>query len=202
MTGNRNVEAYPLFWPEGWKRIPGHQRKDSPFAVTFDTARNDLFRQLEKLGAKRAILSTNIPVRLDGIPYATQTNPSDPGVALYFEYKGASQCFACDKFKTVLENIRAIGLTIASIRAIERYGASEMMERAFRGFTALPQTNAQHWREILDLPRDGAVSVDQVESQFRSLVKVMHPDVGGSPEGFQQLVIARENARKDLGIVR
>jgi len=192
-------EAYPLTWPDGWKRTPAHLRQHSSFAVTFAKARDDLYVQLEKMGAKRVILSTNIPVRLDGIPYANAPNPSDPGAALYFEYKNSPRCFACDKFKTVLENIRSIGLTIASIRAIERYGASEMMERAFKGFTALPERAGEYWREILGFAREEKITADDVERHFKNLAHEAHPDKGGNVERWHQLVQARENARRDLG---
>jgi hypothetical protein len=192
-------EAFPLTWPDAWKRTPAHLRQRSSFAVTFAKARDDLYVQLEKMGAKRVILSTNIPVRLDGIPYANAPNPSDPGAALYFEYKNSPRCFACDKFKTVLENIRSIGLTIASIRAIERYGASEMMERAFKGFTALPERAGEYWREILGFAREEQITVNDVERQFKQLAHEAHPDKGGNVERWHQLVQARENARRDLG---
>jgi hypothetical protein len=47
--------------------------------------------------------------------------------------------FACDKFEGVRHNLEAITLTIRAIRQIERCGASSMLERAFRGFSALPE---------------------------------------------------------------
>src|SRR3546814_19053229 len=46
--------------------------------------------------------------------------------------------FACDRWDTVRDNVRAIGKTIEAIRGIERWGASDMMERAFSAFEALP----------------------------------------------------------------
>lgn len=46
---------------------------------------------------------------------------------------------ACDKFDAVRLNFHAIGLTIESLRQIDRCGATTMLERAFRGFQmALP----------------------------------------------------------------
>ena len=49
---------------------------------------------------------------------------------------------------------------------------------------------------------NGSVTEEQVESAFRQLVHVHHPDKGGDPELFHRLIIARENARRDLGITR
>jgi hypothetical protein len=46
---------------------------------------------------------------------------------------------ACDAFKTVANNMAAIVGTIQAIRKIERCGTSALLERAFKGFSALPE---------------------------------------------------------------
>lgn len=46
---------------------------------------------------------------------------------------------ACDAFKSVGNNMAAIVGTIQAIRKIERCGTSALLERAFKGFAALPQ---------------------------------------------------------------
>jgi hypothetical protein len=45
---------------------------------------------------------------------------------------------ACDQFQEVRLNMCAIVLTIKAIRQIERCGTSSLLERAFKGFSALP----------------------------------------------------------------
>lgn len=45
---------------------------------------------------------------------------------------------ACDAFKEVRLNMCAIVQTLKSIRQIERCGTSALLERAFKGFSALP----------------------------------------------------------------
>lgn len=45
---------------------------------------------------------------------------------------------ACDQFREVRLNMAAIVMTIKAIRQIERCGTSSLLERAFRGFAALP----------------------------------------------------------------
>lgn len=52
-----------------------------------------------------------------------------------FEY-----VIACDQFKEVRLNLAAIVMTIKAIRQIERCGTSSLLERAFKGFSALPET--------------------------------------------------------------
>jgi hypothetical protein len=46
---------------------------------------------------------------------------------------------ACDQFKEVRLNLAAIVTTIKAIRAIERAGTSSLLERAFKGFSALTE---------------------------------------------------------------
>lgn len=46
---------------------------------------------------------------------------------------------ACDAFREVRLNMCAIVGTIQSIRKIERCGTSSLLERAFKGFSALPE---------------------------------------------------------------
>jgi len=157
-------------------------------------------REIQRLGGKKAILSTNIPLRLDGLPYANTREPGDPGVAIYFEYKGKPMVFACDQFRKTRENIRAIALTIKSIRAIERYGSSDMMERAFRGFTAIPEATGEPWRSVLGFSATQSLTGEEVDSAFRRLALTEHPDKGGTTERFQRIMNARNDARRALGL--
>jgi hypothetical protein len=197
MTQQRlGVEAYPLYWPEGWKRTRNPER--SRFQTGFGAARELLFREITRMGGRKPVLSSNIPLRNDGMPRANMPEPNDRGVAVYFTYKDKEMVFACDKFINVRDNIYAIAKTIEALRGIERWGASDMMERAFRGFNALPEKASSPWRDILGFGHDARVTLDDVDSRFAELVKVHHPDMGGSAEAFQQVVEARAIARKEL----
>lgn len=190
------IEAHPLYWPEGWTRTVPHWRVDSKFRNTFARARDDLLHEIELLRGRYCrgadpVLSTNVALRQDGLPYANQREPDDPGVAVYFRYQDRDMCFACDKYRRVWENMVAIQKTIEAIRGIERWGASDMMERAFRGFVALPHTD---WRATLENPR----TLTEAEDNARRLMQQYHPDRGGDRERFEQVVKARERARQEL----
>ncbi len=195
------IENYPLYWPEGRQRTTVRQNNPN-FKKTLSAARDSLLAELQRLGAKDIIVSTNIPLRLDGLFRADIGNAPDPGVAVYFSYKKRPMCFACDKYFHVRENVRAIALTIEAIRGIERWGSSDMMERAFRGFTAIPERAGEWWRDVFGFAKEQRLSVDDIETAFRRLAHVAHPDKGGNVDQWQQLCIARENARKDLGVTR
>ena len=187
------IENFPLYWPEGQQRTEGWKRKKTPFKVTQGTARDHLMAELARLGARDIILSTNIPLRKDGLPITGRREPDDPGVAVYFKYKGA-MAFACDQYQKVYDNIRAIGLTIQAIRGIERWGSSDMMERAFRGFTALPAPESMNWRAILGFKPTDNPTQKEVKAACRKKALTMHPDQGGSDTEFHILKAALEQA--------
>ncbi|HEY3347151.1 MAG TPA: J domain-containing protein [Nitrospirota bacterium] len=193
------VEAYPLYWPEGWKRTPEHARKRKyAFNQSFAANRDGLMEELRRLEAKNIVLSTNIPLRRDGLPKADSREPQDPGVAVYFEYKGTARVFACDKYLYARENIRAIALTIDALRGIERWGASDMMERAFQGFLALPEPVKRDWRQVLGFEPTTTPQLRYLETRYKVLAKEHHPDRGGDPEKFREITEAREQARKEI----
>jgi hypothetical protein len=60
------------------------------------------------------------------------------------ESKEHNYVIACDAFKEVRLNICAIRLTIAALRQIDRCGASSLLERAWKGFAALPAAEEGH----------------------------------------------------------
>ena len=187
------TEAYPLHWPAGWPRSARRER--ARFQTTFAQTRDELMRQVGIMGARYPVLSTNIELRRDGLPYAQQKEPDDPGVAVYFEYKGKQMSFACDRWDRVRDNVRAIQKTIEAIRGIERWGASDMMERAFTAFEALPPPG--DWRADLGI-NDAAPSLDAVRTRYRDLVKTHHPDRGGDAEQFHRINAAWERAQQEL----
>lgn len=181
----RPDQRYPLTWPAGWRRTPGHMRAFSPFkAQSTDRAMRDLMDELGRLGARKVIVSSNLKLRQDGMPYSQQPRNDDEGIAVYFTRKGVEMVLACDKFVKREANMRAITLTIGAIRGIERWGSSDMMERAFTGFTALPAPVALSWRDVLD-PMDP-------EGSYRRLRSQHHPDRGGNSAEFQRVQMAWE----------
>ena len=194
--------AYPLQWPIDWPRTP-RRRPNERYQVTFAQARDDLLHSLDVLGAKRSsiIISSNIPIRRDGIPYANYLEPQDPGIAVYWTQRRGKReiprVLACDRWSRVRDNIRALGLSIDALRMLDRSGASQVLERAFQGFTALPGSR-RHWRQVLDLTFDGITEVE-IREAYRSLARERHPDVGGSHEAMAELNAARDEALKEIG---
>lgn len=187
------AEAWPLHWPEGWRRTTS--REHSRFKTGFGAARKYLFEELGRMGATGVILSTAIPLRNDGMPRANMTpDGGDPGAAVYFKRKGKDMVFACDKFRQPCDNIYAIAKTIDAMRSIERWGASDMMERAFSGFKALNSENGgESWWSILGC--SATSSKLEIEAAYKAKLRQCHPDVpGGSHEAMTKVNIARDQA--------
>lgn len=192
-----NIEAYPLYWPEDRNRTK--YREHSRFKTGFGAARQFLIWEIERMGGSGVIISSNVPLRNDGLPRANQPEPIDPGIAVYFKYQKKDMVFACDKYTYIRDNIYAIGKTIEAMRGIERWGSSDMMERAFRGFAALPEKAEQGWRREFGFHADQIVTREDVQMVFRGLALKYHPDrPGGDAEKFMTVSRARDNAFKDL----
>ena len=220
MTGKiLNIDAYPCLWPEGWERTKAFDRKRSKYELAFARARDDIMRQLKLLGAREIVVSTNIPLRRDGLPLAGMAEPKDPSVAVYWaerdkwdpktaDYKYKHRVIACDCWRTVRENLRAVGQAIESLRALKRCGATQVVERAFDGFVALPaqagpnSNGHRPWREVLKLVNlAGPPFVIQaaVEASYKTLARERHPDVaGGSHDAMAELNRAREEAMREV----
>lgn len=187
------IEAYPLCWPDGWPRRKSYARNRSRYEVTFLRARDELARQLKLMRAKDVVISTSVPLRRDGLPLAGQREPEDPGVAAYWTDKnGKPRVCACDAWQTVRENLRAVGLAVESLRALERTGASELLERAFAGFARLPEA-ADCW-SVLGF--SGRVARHEVDARYRELARQHHPDRGGDHQQMARINAAYQEATR------
>lgn len=203
--------AYPLQWPQGRPRKPAGSRKRASFGkkinngqhqyLTVADALERLQDELDRIGARYPVISTNLEPRLDGRPRSGQAEPKDgPGVALYFDLAGKPHCMPCDTYDRVADNIAAIAKHIEATRAIERYGVATMSEM-FAGFTALPAPGAKRtWRQVFGFGPSEPISAAYLNDRFRAKSKGAHPDAqGGSVEAMAELNQARAEALKEIG---
>lgn len=202
------TQAYPLKWPAG---IPEtRNRIDSQFKnggfLTPDRAVRDVLNELRMLNASHIVISTNVPIRNDGLPYAdaARRKIDNPGVAVYFMRKEKQQVFACDKYLTVPENMRAIAKTIEALRGIERWGTGDAVDRAFSGFTALPapaMEMGRHWSSVLDCP--ASADFDDIKTAYNRMAKKYHPDnqATGDAARMAEINAAYDQAKKEKGYV-
>lgn len=192
---------YPLYWPEDWPRTRAWDRKSSKYKVEFLTAREEVAKSLRLMTGDRGFslrqfsVSTDVPLRLDGLPLAGQREPHDPGVAVWWLAKGNLRVMACDQWRTVRENLRAVGLALEALRAFERCGATQILDRAMQSFErpAL-QEGRPWWFHELVLAYWPPQSASAVDAAFKAQAAKKHPDVGGTHEGFLTLQRARNEA--------
>lgn len=207
------IAAYPLQWPEGWprtsyySRIPGRfsTRRNSRTMAQDLTVADGVERVLDELGRfgigrEDIVISTNLKTRLDGLPRSDQKAPDDPGAAVYWETrKGHRKVMAVDQYLKVADNLAAIAATLDAMRAIERHGGAQILDRAFTGFTALPAPGSQrHWREVLGV---GPLELDLevIRLAYKRGASTAHPDKGGTHQAMADLNAAMVAAEKELG---
>jgi DnaJ-like protein len=83
MTAEKK-EAFPLSWPEDWPRTrPQDQRAMASWKRNANQYREDLAKELDRIKAPIAIISTNVPINVRGLMTAG-VEPRDVGVAIYF----------------------------------------------------------------------------------------------------------------------
>lgn len=174
--------------------------------ISISEASNRVLSALDKMGVNRQdmVISTNLELRLDGLPRSGQKAPDDPGVAIYWKDAGKTRCMAIDIYTKVEQNLAAIAATLEAMRAIERHGGAEILNRAFSGFNALPamgESSIPSWRDVLKLKHE--CTAEDVKLQYRALAKIYHPDnkETGDSGAFATVQRAYEMAQQELGIV-
>jgi len=208
MENHIRPTPFPLVWPEDWPRTPDYKRARSRYELTLDGARRKLDEELRKFGAHNPVLSTNLTLRLDGQIRATQNEPQDPGVAVWWkERNGTMQVLACDKWRTVRENVRAVCMAVEAMRAINRCGASQILDRAKQSFTVKalgsgtpvrPSVEPRPWWYYRLKLSTWAPTYDQIKRAYRELAAEQHPDRGGNTEQFLELTTALRDAESWL----
>lgn len=191
------TQAFPLQWPDGWKRTPAKERrKAAEGGGTWDNTRRRLYRELEKLGASHVVLSSWLELRLDGKPRGDKARYPipDPGVAVFFQLRGRRMVLARDAYTTVADNTWGVLMALTYLRGLERHGGAEMMERSFEGFAALPSADMVACFATLGVRADA--TEDEINAAFRDLARKAHPDTGGSTEAMTRLAAARDQALK------
>lgn len=197
---NADATRYPLSWPAG--RARASHRAASRFKVSsFTRVRDELLNELKLMKARNVILSSNLKLRLDGLPLANQAQPSDPGVAVYFTTAdGIDVAFACDRWRKIEDNMQAIAHTIDALRGIARWGTGDMVKAAFSGFAALPAARvaSASWWDVLGVVQHAPGQV--IHDAFRALVLRHHPDRGGEPDKMVEINRAYDSFKRERGL--
>ncbi len=204
MSNQDSIKRFPLEWPAGWKRTSPYKRVNSSFTtkrtanglLTVMLATERLEGEVERLQGKNPVLSTNVSLRMDGRPRSDE-NPIDPGVALYFSFRGKATVLACDKYKSVADNLAALAAHIDALRRVERYGVGTI-EQALAGYKALPADTAADWRKVFGFNADSRPTLDQLDTAYKELARRKHPDHGGTDVEMAHVNRARDYALMEL----
>jgi hypothetical protein len=192
------IDAFPLQWPHHVPRTPPERRVAGSFMVTPGKAMEELVKEVRLSAGRDLILSSNVPLRRDGLPYANTREPADPGVAAYFVRKGQQVCIPCDTYDRHWKNIRAIGLSIKDMRGPEMRGCAAITDAAYTGFLALPAPGvaqqARGWWEVLGIPRHTSELV--IDAVWKRLMRDL-PAIGSDVQR-QALNIARDEGLAEL----
>lgn len=180
---------YPLVWPAGWPRMKSHKRgkfMNGRSSISYSAAEKRLLGELGRLhpGKIEVICSSNM---------IRDRQPADAGVAVYFQAVGKPmRVIAVDIYDRVEDNVAAIAATVEAMRAIERHGGAQILERAFTGFDALPAPASSRPWEILGVGQDA--SEEAISGAYRHASKKLHPDNAdtGDAEKFKALAAARD----------
>ncbi|MFN7019864.1 MAG: molecular chaperone DnaJ [Phycisphaerales bacterium] len=176
-----------------------------PFSCSFTTTLDDLERELFHLKAKDIVIELDLDlqdIRNDGWPRST-ARPRTQGVRLSFDSKHGPLSYTCATYGHWERNLRAVGLTLDRLRAVDRYGAVKGGEQ-YKGWAALPPppqpaaggdfaSIEEAMRFLCKVGNGTVLSVlpSDLEAVYRDAARKAHPDAGGSTE-----LMARVNAAK------
>jgi len=191
------IESYPLCWPSGVSR--SKERKQSRFGQdnTVHNVHGRLKDEIGRLGGKNLIISTDMRTRIDGEPMANAREPEDTGASVYFDLNGKTVCLACDKWLRLWENLYSIAKTIDAMRAIDRWGVSDLLDRMFTGFIAITDGSEKQWFDVLGVDKNA--SEEEVKKAYRERMRNAHPDAGGSDVIASEIITAYKRFNSTRG---
>lgn len=203
-----SITRYPLCWPDDVGRRPHHSRMRPQFTdKTVSQATQLVLQEINRLNGRswdyrdeNVVISTNMALRMDGLPRSDQGEPKDPAAAVFFTLRfpragkwAERPCvLTCDKWVRVSWNLYAIAKDIEAQRARDRWGCTNL-EQAFRGYLAIPERcGGPSWWELLGVP--SSAGPDAIKDAYKLKAKTAHPDVGGDVEKWARLQEAYDQA--------
>ena len=202
---NDDITNYPLSWPTSQVRTEPSKRRHAAFTTrrssgfSYGASRKHsiaesaraLELEIKRMSGKNMIISSNLKVKSNGLPYSNQRTPDDPGVAVYFNWSKRDLVFAADKWLSIEDNLWAIVKHIEALRGQERWGVGSL-DQAFAGYAALPDPDARDWWEVLFIK--STATNEEIKQAYIKLAKQHHPDAGGDPLMFDQVQKAYDQA--------
>jgi len=195
---------------EQWPGVPtsAEARRRSTFRAGLQKTLVLLDRELRHLDARDVLIQAFLrpdQIRLDGW-LRGGAYPQSPGVILSFTGKAGAVSFPCDTYTSYTDNLRAIGLALTALRAVDRYGVTRNNEQ-YRGWAKLPPAS----REMsvpdaltfvaLHAGMSASGGQDGFKTAYRRAAGKLHPDnpQTGSHEQFVLLQKAEAAVKRAYG---
>ncbi len=189
-------------WPDDG---PKPRQEIAKFKASYSKTTQLLIRELEMVGAREIVLQTgHYPrdIRRDGIPAVNARSPRFPGVILTFKKHNAKTklydtlSFPCATYNHWEDNLRAIALSLESLRAVDRYGVTRQSEQ-YAGWTkridartgteangkVTPETAAEVLAACAGVGHQANFILarpEEMERAYKAAARETHPDFGGS----------------------
>ncbi len=211
-----NAQFRPLTsWPG--ERTRG--RKEAQFRAKYEQTLDLLEYELAKLRARDVIIQVDnlalADIRNDGWPRGGwQPRGGNQGVIVSFDSPKGSMSFPCDRYTEWRDNLRAIGLGLEALRAVDRYGVTRGHEQ-YQGWTRLsdPKANGKMDREealhfmaaVTVRPKDyiADMSPEALKTLFRVAKADNHPDKASNETerlGRHEVFVKIGEAERALGL--
>lgn len=170
-------------------------RFDSSWGKTLDL----LEAELRHLRARDITIEIDLEprdIRNDGWPRSS-ASPRTPAVIVSCETSHGRMALPCDRYLDWKDNIRAIALSLQALRAVDRYGVTQLAEQ-YRGWTQIaPSSNDDD--PVAVIARFAGLAMDaarrDLRAAFRAAARKVHPDHGGSTVDFVKLQRAFEDVQ-------
>jgi hypothetical protein len=191
-------------WPGTLNRSPKRATFRSSFHQTLDL----LERELGYLQAREIVIQAAVTLadlRNDGMLRANAT-PHHPGIILSFESKHGPLSYPCDRYDEWRDNLRAIGLSLEALRAVDRYGVTRRAEQ-YKGWAKLPGTveasgftSLEEAYQVLAAASGIVAGRHSYMDAYRAAAAKHHPDHGGDAEQFKRVQAAKDYIAHRIGV--
>jgi hypothetical protein len=165
----------------------------SPFRASWSQTVELLSKELRAHGARQTVLEVDMreqDFRLDGLPRANAIART-PGIVLSFKASAVSGQpdlrYEVAEFTRWEDNVRAVALGLQALRAVDRYGVTRRGEQ-YAGWkqlgtgTGVGEGNARRGRSL----------IEQQGGDVKAALFAAHPDHGGDPDDFRDVIAARD----------
>lgn len=205
-----------------WLR-PSSRRTGTRFSSSWKETEQLLLDEVDRLNGQDLVIEVDVreqDLRLDGTLRANAREASSPGVVVAFESRQhGAMLYRCDTFHAPYtfqgpdwqHNVRAIALTLQSLRAVDRYGATETGQQ-YQGFkaigggaaTAMPASMGHAEalavvHKLTGFRLEGDPLAETTQRAWRQARAAVHPDRRAGDHEAWNLV---EQAGRVLGVTR